>query len=332
MSLSKSTAIPRLPDLAAAALLLGAAAGAFAQQAPVTRGGGTSIDDRLARIERLLDSQGLFDLMNQIDGLQREVQRLRGQLEQHGYELEQLRNRQRDLFVDIDRRLQRFEGGAGAGTAPAATDPLLSARPGAEEPPLQVLNPAAPAAEPSGAPQAPSLAVETEAAAEQAPPAAADAGTAMAAAGAGSGAALSVPPSTAAGAFDPAAAEAAYRDAFSLLKSGRYDESITAFKNYLAEYPGSEYADNAQYWLGEAYYVTRQFEAAIAEYQKLIQAYPQSSKLTHAQLKLGYSLHELGKLDEAKQQLENLVNAYPGTTTARLAEQRLQQIRVQESR
>ncbi|MEM8845282.1 MAG: YbgF trimerization domain-containing protein, partial [Pseudomonadota bacterium] len=49
----------------------------------------------------------------------------------------------------------------------------------------------------------------------------------------------------------------AYRDAFLLLKQRRYDESITAFENFLQSYPNSKYAANAQYWLAEANYVTK---------------------------------------------------------------------------
>jgi len=317
----------------AGACMLVLAVGAGAQQAPVTRGG-TSIDDRLSRVERLLEGQALFDLVNQIDTLQRELQRMRGELEQHSYELEQLRNRQRDLFVDIDRRLQKLEGGR-TGLSPATmapTVPMVLSDSG-DNPPLEVLTPATEPIEPDGAEQAPPLSVETQASVDQAAaPAPLSTPSAESQAAAAPGA---VPGSVAtlpagAVAVDPALAEASYREAFGLLKAGRYDESIAAFNAYLVEFPTSTYADNAQYWLGEAYYVMRQFEAAIGEYQKLIQSYPQSAKLTHAQLKMGYSLHEIGKTAEAKLQLESLVSSYPGTTTARLAEKRLQQIRMEE--
>jgi tol-pal system protein YbgF len=120
--------------------------------------------------------------------------------------------------------------------------------------------------------------------------------------------------------------EAAYRDAFSLLKAGQYDESIAAFNDFLQRYPSSQYADNAQYWLGETYYVMRQFEPAVVEYRKLIDDYPESKKQSHAMLKIGYSLHELGQIDQARAILQDLRNRYAGTTAARLAEERIQRI------
>jgi tol-pal system protein YbgF len=121
-----------------------------------------------------------------------------------------------------------------------------------------------------------------------------------------------------------------YRRAFDLLKVGNYKDSISAFNNFLGQYPKSAHADNAQYWLAEAYYVTHQYQPAISEYTKLVEHYPESQKLTHALLKIGYSHHELGQLDQARTSLESLRVRYPGTTAARLADERLQRIRLEQ--
>ena len=130
---------------------------------------------------------------------------------------------------------------------------------------------------------------------------------------------------------DTAESEAAYKAAFSLLKAGEYDKSIAAFSDFLTQFPTSQYADNAQYWLGETYYVRREFEPAVAEYRKLIKVYPQSKKRSHAMLKIGYSFHELGQIDQARAVLEDLCNRYTGSTAARLAEDRIQRILAENS-
>ncbi len=316
----------RRPDRATAlalTLALIVPALALGQGAPVTR---AAPDATGAAVAEPADTQALFELVNQVERLQRAVQDLRGEVEQQGYALEQLRARQRDLYVDVDRRLQQIEQGAVA--APAGTVPggLAGASAGAE-PPLRELGPArAPdAGLAADAGTEPGLAIEVEQR-PAAPPLTAAVpghGQAQGATGANDAAPGPVPPA------DPAAAEAAYRAAFELLKAGQYDDAIAAFNDYLVEYPGSQYADNAQYWLGEAYYVTRQFEAAIAEYQKLMQAFPQSTKASHALLKIGYSYQELGRLDTARAQLERVRSSYPGTTAARLAEERLARIATQ---
>ena len=89
-----------------------------------------STEDRVTRLERILDSQGLVDMLVRIENMQSELQILRGEIELHTHELEQIKQRQRDLYVDIDRRLLRMERGgqpeasgaaSGATSAPAAT-------------------------------------------------------------------------------------------------------------------------------------------------------------------------------------------------------------------
>ena len=130
------------------------------------------------------------------------------------------------------------------------------------------------------------------------------------------------------GKVDPLRAQAEYQQAFKLLKQANYDQAIKAFSEYLEKYPTSEYSDNAQYWLGETFYVTRKFDNAINAYQSLIDNYPESRKVAHGMLKLGYSYQELGNLEEAKKRLEALKNQYPGSTAARLADERLRTIKI----
>lgn len=125
---------------------------------------------------------------------------------------------------------------------------------------------------------------------------------------------------------DSPESEVAYREAFTLLKAGQYEQSIAAFNGYLQQYPASQYNDNAQYWLGEAYYVMGQYEPAIAQYQKVVTDYPDSQKQSHALLKIAYSYDELGQDQQAAKVLVELKQRYPGSAAARLADERLQRI------
>jgi tol-pal system protein YbgF len=294
------------------ATLLAASFGAAAQ-APVKDAVPAGVNERLERLERLLESRGLLDLLDQIQSLEREVQRLRGELETQGHALEQLRQRQRDLYTDVDRRMQRLEG---------VTPPAEIADPDAGSPPLETLAPVAAgpddlAAERSDTP----LTVELV---RDQPRQTTPAGSPAAAPGPVETPPAEVPVAGAAAQpSDPARARADYERAFTLLKQARYDDAIRAFRQFLAAHPGGENADNAQYWLAEAYYVTRDFEQAIVEYERLAAAWPESQKLTHALLKIGFSHQELGRIDEARRTLENLRENHPGTTAARLADERL---------
>jgi tol-pal system protein YbgF len=89
------------------------------------------IEDRLTALEQQMKGQGLADLANQIQLLQSDVAKLRGQIEVVTYELEQAQKRQRDLYVDLDTRLRKIEGAAAAQAEAAQLAGAAGAPPGA---------------------------------------------------------------------------------------------------------------------------------------------------------------------------------------------------------
>lgn len=226
-------------------------------------------------------NQGMLELLEQIQDLQRELRKLRGDIEEQGHAIEQLKRSQKDLYTDLENRLRTVETGGVVPPLPTNSGDSISRSGGAE-----VAAAAPSTTEPAG-------------------------------------------PSSPGAQPWPEGEKEAYQAAFNLLKEGKYDQAIAGFVDFQSRFPDSDYADNAQYWIGEAYYVTRKFEPAIMEYTKLAQLYPDSPKHSHALLKIGYSHDELGQAMEAKAQLRDLVERYPETTAARLAEERLRRIRLQ---
>jgi tol-pal system protein YbgF len=73
------------------------------------------VEHRLERVERLVESGVLTDMLQSVDALQGEVRQLRGQVEQLENELRTLRTRQRDQFQSLDERLGLVEGGVTSG-------------------------------------------------------------------------------------------------------------------------------------------------------------------------------------------------------------------------
>ena len=290
------------PRRTTAALVLAAwlapAAGALAQ-APITDA--RDLDERLKRIERLLESEGLVRLFEEVESLGAEIRGLRGQLEMQAHTIDQIKERQRELYLDVDQRLQRIESGAPlqaagaqqpAAAAPAAPGTATAAAPSASAPATQ---------QPAQSPAQPSATAATEPAA-----------TATAPAG-----------------VDPFAEQQAYQSAFELLKSGRYEDAAAALRQFITTYPAGSYADNAQYWLGETHYITRRFDLALQEFQRLVSEYPGSQKLAGALLKIGYTHDELGNKADAERILSDLVERYPQSAAAGLARKRLLSIRGQ---
>jgi len=124
--------------------------------------------------------------------------------------------------------------------------------------------------------------------------------------------------------------QAAYDAAFAALKDARYAEAIAGFSGLLEAAPAGDLAPNAQYWLGEAYYVTRDFENAAAAFEAAAERWPGSGKAPGALLKLGYSQYELKRMGDAQQTLGRLTARYPDTEAARLAQERIQRINAEQ--
>ena len=118
--------------------------------------------------------------------------------------------------------------------------------------------------------------------------------------------------------------ESSYRQAFGLLKDGHYKDAISGFEHVLEAYPNGKYAGNAQYWLGESHYVTRDFDAARESFAKVIENYPDSTKAPDAMLKLGFIQYEQSEWKRARGSLKSVIKQYPGSVAAELAQKRLE--------
>jgi tol-pal system protein YbgF len=68
---------------------------------------------RIERLERLISSDVLREQTQTMQSLREEISLLRGQIEQQEYELESMKQRQRNLYIDMDRRLSGVEAGSG---------------------------------------------------------------------------------------------------------------------------------------------------------------------------------------------------------------------------
>ncbi len=238
------------------------------------------------------------DLVIQVQQLQDEVRELRGQLEDAQRELENLKRRQRDQYLDLDQRLSELRNAQPVNGAPSGqsqgsqgdAEPDNAATRAVQDAP-EVREPFDEDAEVAGL-------GEPEVRSQAAPSTAAE-------------------------------EKEAYDTAFQALKELRYADAAQLFQEFLDAYPNSEYADNAQYWLGESYYVTRNYEIALGAFQDLLDNYPDSSKVPDALLKIGYTHYEMEQWDRARAALTQVEQDYPETTLARLAASRLKSMRME---
>lgn len=114
-----------------------------------------------------------------------------------------------------------------------------------------------------------------------------------------------------------------YKEALEALHAGHHAAALAGFRRFLALHPHHDYADNAQYWIGECFYDQASYPGAIQEFRRVVERYPRGNKVPDAMLKLGFSLAASGDEKGARRVLSSLVKAYPDNQSARLAFEKL---------
>ncbi|MCZ6911824.1 MAG: tol-pal system protein YbgF [Proteobacteria bacterium] len=224
------------------------------------------LEARLNRIEQAVRNQA--GMVGQVQGLEGDMRELRGSVEEVQHDLDGTSQRQRNLYIDVDGRLQKLESSASA-TSRRSRRPAVSPSP-----------------------------------------------------------TVTTPTATSISGSDNQEINDrdAYQAAIALLREGHYQDASVQFEQFLGQYPDSQFSDNAQYWYGETFYVTRKFSEALAAFQNVVSIYPRSQKVPDALLKIGYCDYELGYWDAARAALTRVTNEYPDTTAAHLAQRRMEQM------
>jgi|HubBroStandDraft_4_1064222.scaffolds.fasta_scaffold46582_2 tol-pal system protein YbgF len=215
------------------------------------------IDERLGRVEKVVNNQSLLQLSQRIDELETQLREMRGSLEELQNNDETLRKQQRDLYADLDRRLTALQNsaaavGANVGPAGNAGSASIGSEPGGEQ--------------------------------------------------------------------------AAYQKGLDALKNNDLNGAINRFKDFLRNYPQSSLDGNAQYWLGEAYYVMRDLDSAAVAFGAVGTQYPKSPKVPDALYKLGVTQVDQKHLTDARATLNQVVQRFPSSDAAKLATSKLQNL------
>ncbi len=133
--------------------------------------------------------------------------------------------------------------------------------------------------------------------------------------------------------FEPAQATAdppdrvRYERVLSLFRDGDLEGARQGFIGFLEEYPNSNLAPNARFWLGESYFGKKEFQRAIDAYDKVEIDYPGSEKIPAAILKKGYAYLALKDKKRASSAFKQVVTLYPKTTEAGKASDKLAQLK-----
>jgi tol-pal system protein YbgF len=114
-----------------------------------------------------------------------------------------------------------------------------------------------------------------------------------------------------------------YSQAYADYARGNYDLAMQGFSEYIRNYPGTDFTDNAQYWIGECLYSKKMYAEAIEAWNDLIRDYPTSDKIPDSRVKKGMALERLGRKSQALVEYRYVVDRFPNSQAARIARQRL---------
>jgi tol-pal system protein YbgF len=226
---------------------------------------------------------------NQSQMMQNEVRELRGLVEQLSYELQRVKQRQMDDYLDLDRRLSALLSGATPDEFGADADANLQLSADGQTPAVVADSLT------KGALRLDREPLDGDALREQS-------------LDGQSQAPLATP------AINSEEIAQNYAQASNLLLKQRdIKAAALAFKQHVVDYPASPYVANAYYWLGEIYLLQGQDEMARQAFVLVVEQHPNHGKAMDATFKLGKIYHQLGETDRARDLLEK---ASKGTGSA----------------
>lgn len=249
--------------------------------------------------------------------LEEQMRGLTGQIEEMGNKINQISDRLDRLVADVDFRLRAVEGSggqtnAGPGDGPGAPAPSVRSPSGPPVPPRSAPQIGGVVVNPEGVP-GPSRVFGTLTESQVR-----EAGIEPSGAGVGEspgGSRIDSQQATAGGGdtsgLPAGSAQERYNYARGFLMRRDFAGAEQALQAFVSTYPEDDLAGNAQYWLGETYYVREDFGSAARTFAEGFQRYPDSSKAPDNLLKLGMSLAALERTEDACITLKKLENEYP---------------------
>ncbi len=125
----------------------------------------------------------------------------------------------------------------------------------------------------------------------------------------------------------PPTAENVYKQAFDVFKGGDNAKAREMFNKFTEQFPDSTLSANARYWVGETYYMEKNYEQAVLEFQRVIKEYPGKGKVPAAMLKQGLAFKELGDKKSARFIVKKLIENFPNAEEIPAAKELLQKLK-----
>jgi tol-pal system protein YbgF len=119
----------------------------------------------------------------------------------------------------------------------------------------------------------------------------------------------------------------AFNLAYNDYLNGKYDLAVAGFQRFVKDFPGTSLTPNAYYWLGESAYQQKDYVRAMQSFEYLAAEYPGNEKVPAALFKSGLAAGETGDLAKSKKNLKRVIEEFPTSDEAKLAKNKLAEIR-----
>ncbi len=114
-----------------------------------------------------------------------------------------------------------------------------------------------------------------------------------------------------------------YARGLQLYREGQTEAAVRTLREFVNSNPKSDLADNAQFWLGEAYYSRGDYNRSIIELNEVLLKYPQGDQIPGALLALATAFANSGDKIDARLILQKLISDHPDTQEAKIGRDQL---------
>jgi tol-pal system protein YbgF len=114
-----------------------------------------------------------------------------------------------------------------------------------------------------------------------------------------------------------------YDTSLTQYNDGQYNDSMTGFKKFIDQFPKSDLAGNAQFWIGQCLMAQKDYEKAVLAFEDVIKKYPKNNKVANAMLAEAIAWMEMNDKTSSTFLLKKVIKQYPKTNEAKIAQKKL---------
>ncbi len=122
---------------------------------------------------------------------------------------------------------------------------------------------------------------------------------------------------------NPVGENRAFEMAYEFYKAENYQSAATAFRDFLRQFPQSAHEANVYYWMGNSFFLSKDYAGSLDSYQNLLSKYQDHPRAPEAMLNMAECQLELKNKTAAKATLKQLIAQFPGSDASDKAKKRL---------